>query len=711
MCFLCQSLDPKRIDYDLHGLTDMSATVTTDSATGAALPVYSLDQVAYQLTHGYWQSTNRDWRAFDVDPGDILTVNLDGLDATGQSAAMAALAAWTAVSGLQFQTTAGDADITFGDDDSGAYSYSYIYTGYNEIASSYVNVNPSWQNNEAYYHQTYIHEIGHALGLGHGGNYNGSADFGSQAHYANDSWQMSIMSYFGQWENPNVDASSNYLATTQMADILAIQNLYGTPDNVNTGDTVYGDDTNLTLLGMDLNRDWAVTIFDSSGTDLIDLGSRSYDQRVSLVAETWSDLNGETANFAIARGAEIENATTGSGDDEVVGNDAANMILTGSGADTLIGGAGNDTLDGGDGTDVAIFEGNPDAYDVTFGGGLIVTDTDPSSASGQGADVLIDIESLIFTDGYIGEIDADGTTTTVRFYADGSALTSSLVRLDTSDSYDWTTVTRSFAAGLWDSQINTYDDGRVLEIDYEEGLRTSATMTDLADIFIWTSYTDDYNTEGTRLTNSITYDNGMDVLTRYTDGVRSGTLTTDGADTQVWTTIDRSFDAAGTLTLQVNQFDDGSTQEIAYTDGQRSAITVVDGGDSTTWTNYTDSFDATGARIAREMTYDDGRHVEITYDEGQVTTHVLSDQSDEFAWASVTRVWDEDGMLDGQLNVFDDGRVQEIAFVDGLRSSSAMTDTADAYAWQSSYETYDDTGSLVERVTIWDNGLEDVFVF
>jgi hypothetical protein len=711
MCFICQSLDPKTTRYDTHGVGDMSTLGGPQGADAAGKPFFSLDQVAYQLTDGYWQSTNREWRAFDVQAGDTLTVNIDGLDAIGQATAMAALAAWTAVSGLQFQTTSGGADITFDDEDSGAYSWSSIYVGYNEIATSFVNVNTSWQNYGDYYHQTYIHEIGHALGLGHGGNYNGSADFGSQAHYANDSWQMSIMSYFAQWENPNVNASGNYLATAQMADILAIQNLYGTPDNVNTGNTVYGDNTNLALLGMDLNTDWAVTIFDSAGTDLINLGARGAHQRLDLRPESWSDLNGEIGNFAIARGAVIENAITGSGNDEIIGNDAANDIQTGSGADTLFGGAGNDTLNGGSGEDVAIFEGNPNGFAVGYDGGLTITDVDLSTGSDQGTDVLIGIETLSFTGGYTADVMTDGTTATVRFFAADTGVKSALVQLDVANSFEWSSIALNFVSGVRDSQVNTYDNGRVLEIGFTGGQRSSATMTDGNDVYGWSSYTNTYDAEGLLNTTETTLDDGKVVLTTYTDGVRSSALTTDASGAFSWATINRIFDTSGALTAQINTFDSGLVQEITYTAGLRSAISVTDGGNTAPWASYTDNFDSTGARISREMTHDNGLHVASAFSNGQTTSSILTDEADAFVWASVNRTWTAEGVLDTQVNTYDDGRVLEIDYVDGVRSSSLLTDNADAYAWASSAETYDSTGKLVERVMTWDNGTEIVTSF
>ena len=73
---------------------------------------------------------------------------------------------------------------------------------------------------DSYGYQTYIHEIGHALGLGHQGPYNGSAVYSTNALYANDTWQYSVMSYFSE---PNYNGGSyRYVVTPQMADIYAV---------------------------------------------------------------------------------------------------------------------------------------------------------------------------------------------------------------------------------------------------------------------------------------------------------------------------------------------------------------------------------------------------------------------------------------------------------------------------------------------------------
>jgi hypothetical protein len=226
-----------------------------------------------------------------------------------------------------------------------------------------INVDARWSNSSTadnnYVYQTFYHEICHALGLGHPGNYNGTAQFGSNNRFSNDSWQMSIMSYFNQVQNTNVAANRlANLITPSPADIEVLRTYYGT-NRAFLGDTIYGVGTSISEgTNFYLNRlssfasTNAFTIHDDGGIDGVNFNNFSANQRIDLTVPTsiganvragnvTSDVGGLTQNMTLAVGTVIENARTGSGNDSITGNSAANRFNGGRGADIykLLGGA------------------------------------------------------------------------------------------------------------------------------------------------------------------------------------------------------------------------------------------------------------------------------------------------------------------------------------------------------------------------------------
>lgn len=255
-------------------------------------------------------------------------------------------------------------DITFQDDDDGAYAQ--FWTSASTITRATINIDSIWAGGSArtdgYFFQTYIHEIGHALGLGHAGPYNGSATYGNDNSYLNDSWQSSVMSYFHQVENTWLDASFAYVITPQVADIVAVQNLYGVAQ-VRTGDDTYG------LGGMTgtyldtailLSNPVSYTVYDTGGTDTFDFSSYMDNQTLDLREEMFSDLAGLSGNIGIARGTVVEIGITGSGDDVLTGNASNNSLQANEGSDYISGGGGHDVLHGESGNDTLQGDGERD---------------------------------------------------------------------------------------------------------------------------------------------------------------------------------------------------------------------------------------------------------------------------------------------------------------------------------------------------------------
>jgi hypothetical protein len=273
---------------------------------------------------------------------------------------------------------------------------------------------------------TYLHEIGHTLGLSHPGRYNGSGTYSVSAEYAQDTRQWTVMSYFdANSDKSGANHAGRYASTPMLHDIAAAQAMYGADMTTRTGDTVYGFNSNAgrSVFDFATNRSPVIAIWDAGGKDTLDTSGFTQTQRIDLSPGSYSDVGGLLQNVAIAHAAVIENAIGGSGRDSIIGNAAANrlvgnagndylaglggddVLLGGAGNDILLPGAGNDWLDGGDGVDVAVYQQKRGSVDVDKTPGsrsVVIKDL----ATGA-VDQLSSLERVEFSDGVLA-LDVDG---------------------------------------------------------------------------------------------------------------------------------------------------------------------------------------------------------------------------------------------------------------------------------------------------------------
>ena len=362
--------------------------IETEGASGPP-ETWDLDDVAHQLTDTGWDFFGGDRRSWNED---VITYNMQALNADMRPLIRHAFDAWEKVTGLTFKkVTSNNAMMTFDDEQSGAFASSTTSNG--RIKSVDINFAKDWPTSgytfDSYLFQTMLHEIGHGIGLAHAGNYNAGSgpppSFPDDVLYANDSWNTTVMSYIDQGVNTEDDADYALVMTPMIADIIAVQELYGVPVKAYHGNTKYGlnsntgdymDDvfdmltkgqSNSKLIGGDAPMTF--TLWDTGGVDTINFKTDKERQRVDLREEALSDIYGVKGAMVIGRDTVIENYIAGKSHDVVIGNNAKNTLQGGAGNDTLKGlgardklkgGGGHDKLEGGNGSDFLFGQGGND---------------------------------------------------------------------------------------------------------------------------------------------------------------------------------------------------------------------------------------------------------------------------------------------------------------------------------------------------------------
>ena len=218
-----------------------------------------------------------------------------------------------------------------------------------------------------YAYHTFIHEIGHALGLKHGQE---TSVFGAMTP-AHDSMEYSVMTYRSY---PGADGIyyyneySGYAQTPMLYDIAALQHMYGANFTTRAGDTVYHWDPSSGQLSIDGIAQTApagnrvfMTVWDGGGHDTYDLSAYTQGVSVDLRPGEWTVTSADQlAQLGLGHQAvgNIANALLPDGDMRALIEDA----ICGPGNDLMHGNQAANTLDGGLGTDTLLLDGLPGDY-------------------------------------------------------------------------------------------------------------------------------------------------------------------------------------------------------------------------------------------------------------------------------------------------------------------------------------------------------------
>ncbi len=341
------------------------------------------------------------------------------LNSSQTAAFIQAVNAWTEVANINLievedGQTYGDIRVAFSQlvtNDSAAAGWAYIPGEPEESGDIWLDqlAGGTYQPGSFGY-TTFLHELGHALGLGHP---NETKDGNNNVLVGTEnSSQYSVMS------NQDFDGAGDTFISTggnsynwhpvqptgpMLYDILSIQYLYGANMSTRTGNDTYV----FSNTSAEFHAIW-----DAGGEDTFDLSNQSVPLQVNLnagqfssigIKETWQSGQGivvsdASDNIAIAYNVIIENVIGGTGNDILIGNQFGNQ---------LSGGLGNDTLIGGQGVDTAIFTESSTNYQVTTSATnqLLVS----NFVTGE-SDTLSEIEWLQFADQTIPTASFTGDT-------------------------------------------------------------------------------------------------------------------------------------------------------------------------------------------------------------------------------------------------------------------------------------------------------------
>ncbi|WP_166037291.1 M10 family metallopeptidase C-terminal domain-containing protein [Sphingosinicella sp. YJ22] len=360
--------------YEADGTPTSSGAYTINLSIGPSVPQSVIDQENIDaLISGSRWNTSTITYGFPTDPSQYpgtegtpeRDTNFETLNAAQRAATVTTFAMIAHYTGLVFSenvATPGSAQIRLAQSDDPGTAHAY-YPGLGDGGDVWFRNSapesgglPRFDNPVAggYGYMTFLHEIGHAMGLKHGHD-------SPALSPDRDSMEFSIMTYRGyigaDVEGGYSNETWGFAQSFMMYDIGALQKVYGANFNAQSGNSVYSWSPTSGAFLINGVTQWTPggnrvfqTVWDGGGTDTYNLSGYSNAVTIDLRPGEWTitsqvqlanlgDGNfarGNVANALLFNGdtrSLIENAIGGSGNDTLIANQARNELTGGGGAD------------------------------------------------------------------------------------------------------------------------------------------------------------------------------------------------------------------------------------------------------------------------------------------------------------------------------------------------------------------------------------------
>jgi Ca2+-binding RTX toxin-like protein len=699
--------------------------------------VWTQQQIIDNLLRGntFWTGSSITCGFPTTDPGwevaafGVSTSGWSTLTAAQKAAATVAIGLWDDLIAPSVTLTTGASNITLSNfkvdatnDPTATHGYYavtytsyYVDTPHNRLASGDVFLNSKYNSTSGtndlvtpsigqWGFNSYVHELGHAFGLKHPGNYNGGTPtYAVDGAYTHDSIEYSIMSYFdasntgADWQATN--GQFYYPETPMIDDVAAMQQIYGADMTTRTGNTVYGFNSTLSAVSGGIydftqNAHPIMTIWDAAGTDTLDLSGFTTNSRIDLHAGASTDCDGMTNNIWIAYNCSIENATGGSGNDTIIGNDLGNTLSGGAGTDTITGGAGNDILIGGSGADTINGGGGINTVSYAGSGAGVTVDlrltTAQVSTGDASGDKLSNIQNFIGSSNNDLIIAAVQNTIIDAGAGDDVIVNSSFYSVMTggigNDTFvfDAAYITAGKQDLIKDFSRNATGAGDQIAVVGVSA--ASVTYSTLGPDQATVTYLNAAGTSSASimLWNQTSQNSNVLVVNGYSSLLNAETHNLANGYTKVFD----SYSNANTWKYYVNSYDANavlSSKNTVYDDGSR----VFDSYDTTnqSWTTITDSYNASNVLVSRNTINDNGTRTLVTYD--------TTGQS----WNSVTDSFNASNLLTSRNTINDDS------------SHTLITYDTTGQLWNSVTDSFSASNVLLTHNTLNDDGTRELVTY